>query len=343
MKNIKYSQLWEEEEDLLRRLAAGLHRDATVVEIGTAQGGSARIMAEASRNRGVGIYTFDIMESREARKNLRGYRDVRYSVLPSVEGARRWKRICGKKVDLIFIDGSHVLLDVMRDFLAWHHILKKSAVILFHDYDRPMKGGSAHFGVNVLIDAFLKQGVLVRESHVGRIISARPGSGKVRGDKMEKALRAVLREYYADVRRFSKRDLSGLKLMAASSFSSLHRALSGNRPAGSGGRVIFGDIYLHPPLKAGDVVFPESAFLYYVYGKMRNEKDKILSLSKDRARYFQVEELLQMLDHSAFGDEYVFDKDFDFGKLSSEDISRICAKELVRFSLLRQVCENIKQ
>ena len=42
-KIINYSQLWMEEEELLRRTAAALPAEATVVEIGTAQGGSARI------------------------------------------------------------------------------------------------------------------------------------------------------------------------------------------------------------------------------------------------------------------------------------------------------------
>ena len=67
-----FSQLWVEERAYLSTAAADVRREGVIVEIGTAQGGSAAMMARAARERGATIHSFDIAPSREAYANLAG-------------------------------------------------------------------------------------------------------------------------------------------------------------------------------------------------------------------------------------------------------------------------------
>lgn len=171
LEKVLFSQLWDIEESYLYSTARQLKPRSVIVDIGAAQGGSSYIFSHATENQ-CQIFSYDIVISETAKKNLAG-RDVKLISLPSVEGANRWNEMCGKPVDLLFIDGSHLYADVVGDFLAWLPHVSGDARILFHDYDPIDRGGVVHLGVQLLIDS-LKHLSLVRDSeHIGRVYSCR--------------------------------------------------------------------------------------------------------------------------------------------------------------------------
>ena len=68
---LPFSQLWVEEEAYLREAAAALPVDSVVVDLGTAQGGSAFLFAEGTRGRRCAS-TRTISALARARENLAG-------------------------------------------------------------------------------------------------------------------------------------------------------------------------------------------------------------------------------------------------------------------------------
>src|SRR5688572_10753280 len=110
-----FAQLWVEESAELFRLASAVRDGGVIVDVGTAQGGSARIFADAARLRQIAIHTCDPQPSAEAYEHLAGT-GVLIVGERSVDYAARWR---GPSIDLLFIDGSHHLIDVVEDFNAW--------------------------------------------------------------------------------------------------------------------------------------------------------------------------------------------------------------------------------
>ena len=105
MEKPEFAQLWDEEVDELIRLAKAVPDGGTIVEIGTAEGGSALIFDKASKET-VKIYSIDVLPTKAAYKNLK---DTRVKIIKgeSVSVASEWQDIAGKSIDLLFIDGGH--------------------------------------------------------------------------------------------------------------------------------------------------------------------------------------------------------------------------------------------
>ena len=166
------SDLWKEERSIMGDLASAVPDNGVIVEIGTFLGGTAKILYEASHEKGVRTYTIDIAPSDAAYKTLRGT-NVEIIANSSVEVAQEWSR----PIDLLFIDGSHRFHDVFNDFNSWVELLKPEGIIMFHDYDPIERGGLVHLGVKICLDAILQRGLLRKPKHEYKLLYGTPTFG----------------------------------------------------------------------------------------------------------------------------------------------------------------------
>lgn len=103
-------------------------KGARFLELGTAYGYSAAIMAYAAPLAQITTLNPHDQEARTARRNLEPARNV------AVVEAYSWDYLAeygGQPLDLIFVDGDHK--QVRRDFPWWNH-LAIGGVMLHHDY-----------------------------------------------------------------------------------------------------------------------------------------------------------------------------------------------------------------
>lgn len=102
--------------------------DCVILEIGTALGYSAAIMAEAAPKASIITLNPKPGEYEQAQENLKGYLNVSALKMKSWD----YERIHPiEQYDMVFVDGDHQ--QVERDFVFWDH-LKPEGLILFHDY-----------------------------------------------------------------------------------------------------------------------------------------------------------------------------------------------------------------
>jgi Methyltransferase domain len=168
--------VWREEEEILADRAAAVRRRGTIVEIGTALGGTAAIFRRATEGKDVRIFTVDVAPFREAYDRLRGT-GVTIVARTSSEFAVAWPREVGRPIDLLYIDGGHDFADVHSDFRLWAPHVRSSGAVVFHDYDPPERGGVAHFGVRVFLDTLLREGALRKATREYKLLSGRLPAG----------------------------------------------------------------------------------------------------------------------------------------------------------------------
>lgn len=122
-------EIYEYQAAALYRLAQTRNRaGAQFLELGTAYGYSAGVMAAAAPLAQIVTLNPHEDEVRAARRNLEGARNV------AVVCAYSWDylaRYTGAELDLIFVDGDHK--QVKRD-LPWWNWLRVGGVMVFHDY-----------------------------------------------------------------------------------------------------------------------------------------------------------------------------------------------------------------
>ena len=143
------------QEFTLYKLATSLKRRATIVEVGSYKGRSTACLAYGAPKDATvfAIDTFegnkkDFIEEVQFRggnfynnfeKNLKRLR-LFHKVKPikgfSAEIGEKWKR----KIDLIFIDGSHFYEDVKKDFELFYPWVKPGGIIAFHDVSKEHAG-----------------------------------------------------------------------------------------------------------------------------------------------------------------------------------------------------------
>lgn len=347
---IPFSQLWREEEDFLVRQTARLGKHSVIVEIGTAQGGSAYIFAQSTLEKHARIYSYDILPSQEAFENLHGLH-VHIIAKSSADGAREWQQTCGSPIDLLFIDGSHTLEDVYRDFTSWFPYVKVGGKILFHDYDPIHRGGFPHLGVRVFIDALKTFDLFSDTEHVGRIFAGvknhESGShqfveecarvwGTV-GKKIEQALEFDF-EYSAHFIGISDEYLTVLQALRNFQGTRIEHVRELNDSTSV--------IVLPQPLSQNMIetsethrnvlLLDELTFFYLLYDSMLHARDAVLSVTKNRKNYFKWEELLEMFNYSYGGSETLQDF-FYLTDNTIQTISKMCAREVVRLNIVKNI------
>lgn len=143
------------QERAFMSLASCLKNGSTIVEIGSFKGKSTACLALGSGDQ-TKIYAIDTFSGNnidfsegvqfvgsgyldEFKQNLKGA-----GVLDKVEVlqgysnkiGRRWS----KKIDFLFIDGSHIYKDVKSDFELFYPWVKPGGIVAFHDVDQNFKG-----------------------------------------------------------------------------------------------------------------------------------------------------------------------------------------------------------
>ena len=346
------SQLWVEEKQYLCEQSSLLPDNAVVVEIGTAQGGSAHLIANSAMSRNVSIYTYDIAPSKEAYENLRGLENVRILAKPSVEGAKQWAQECGEPIDFLFIDGSHTLDNVFNDFMAWMPYVRQGGKVVLHDYDPVQRGGFAHIGVKVFIDAVISLEILDDTEHVGRIFAGRKAR-LVSHDEIVRECYCAWKKIGQKVSDFRQLDFGQYDIAGQEdAFSGVLRDLRGLRDntVTEPSKQLDRKVLILPKsapeaIKSmsdnnGSVLLDELTFFYLLWDSMMHNRNGILEIAKDRGGIFKWEELIEMLDH-ANGVCGSLDDVFSVKGGDIETLSRACARELVRVNMLKNIFLSI--
>jgi len=170
MEPISFAFVWKEEQEILANLAAKVPQNGTIVEIGTAMGGTAAIFHQALRNKGIKIYTVDALDCQRAKDNLKNT-DVAIINLTSHEFAKIWRNDVRLPIDLLYIDGDHNFKGVFDDFNIWFPLVAFKGIVAFHDYDPRERGGLAHFGIQICIDTLIAADFLGSVRHDYKILS----------------------------------------------------------------------------------------------------------------------------------------------------------------------------
>jgi predicted O-methyltransferase YrrM len=127
------------ETEFLQEIILTLSADSIVFEIGTAQGGSASIMALANSN--IKIYTVDLFsingeDTESITKEYNRVKDI-LSKFKNVEvlcgNARSDFKDWNKEIDLYFEDGTHFDPVLFDNLNRWGSFLKVNGLLLIHD------------------------------------------------------------------------------------------------------------------------------------------------------------------------------------------------------------------
>jgi predicted O-methyltransferase YrrM len=104
-------------------------RDASILEIGTAYGFSAAVLALATPQAHIVTLNPQEHEVKAARTSLVRLQLRNVTVLPS----RSWERLPwnGGELSMVFVDGDHVRV---RNDYAWWEYLRDGGLMFFHDY-----------------------------------------------------------------------------------------------------------------------------------------------------------------------------------------------------------------
>jgi len=125
-----------EDVDTLKRLVGMLPKNPVAVNIGACFGTSALALLEARE--GIFVFSVDIKPCEAEREHLAqsGVDPARcVRVLGrSQDVGRYWPR----KVDMVFVDGSHFGPAVEEDIVVWRAKIKSGGVIAFDDYYKPI-------------------------------------------------------------------------------------------------------------------------------------------------------------------------------------------------------------
>lgn len=309
MEKPEFAQLWNEEVNKLAKLAEVVPKGGTIVEIGTAEGGSAFIFDKASRKNNVKIYSVDLAPTKAAYKNLDGT-DVEIIKGKSVDVASKWQKITGRPTDLLFIDGAHDFKNVYEDFNAWVRHLVPGGTIVFHDYDPPERGGIAHFGVQVCLDGLLASNILSDDEHWYKLLIGKvdkPTEAHLELDECKNALRNIdkgIREASDRVCEGSPEEVLDTLRNKRDSFTSVQAC-------------------------------------YCLSKAMESGSETLYAKSGDSAELLRLTETLSMLDLGC-GPSIFTGKGLDISdNLDAEGLSRIIAREQVRLAILLRALQTL--
>lgn len=139
--------LHPEEKILLALSAALLPAGSTIVEVGTFTGGSAKLLALASRGQ-CALHSIDIAD--HVNERVMDKREFHHFLGDSEKFAQTFRG----PVHMAFIDGDHSFRGALADFAALRPLVPENAVVAFHDVDYD------HIGVKVFCDTLARTGCL---------------------------------------------------------------------------------------------------------------------------------------------------------------------------------------
>ena len=226
--------------------------------------------------------------------------------------------------------------------------------IALHDYDPVQRGGCAHIGVKVFVDAVISLGILEDTEHAGRIFAGRKARSGSHDEMVGECYRSwkKIGQNVSDFKKldFEQYDIAGREDAFSGMLREL-RDLRGN-PVEAPSKHLKQNVLILPKSppemvqdmseKDGVVLLDELTFFYLLWDSMINKRDRILEMAKDRGGIFKWEELMEMLDHAA-GFSGGIDDVFSVKSGTLEDLSRICARELVRISMLKNIFLSITE
>jgi len=142
---------------ILADLAAQVPTNGVIVEIGTGMGGSALQLRNSSI---ADIYTIDPCMSNDLASVL-GKQGI-YTLTGSSIQASQWWEDNNKdiQIDLLFIDGGHDFKSLIYDVFLWLPRLTPDGIVVFDDYEDPLRGGLANLAVKITLDTLIETGVI---------------------------------------------------------------------------------------------------------------------------------------------------------------------------------------
>lgn len=126
-------RITREDLELLER-ACKLCNAETVIEIGSADGGSSVLLATMIKKQGGHLYCIEPKPKQRMVDNMVKY-DVAdcYTIIAKASPWVPFNKVPGE-VDLLFIDGCHELRWCLADYHYWAPKVKVGGIIVFHDY-----------------------------------------------------------------------------------------------------------------------------------------------------------------------------------------------------------------
>jgi hypothetical protein len=227
--------------------------------------------------------------------------------------------------------------------------------VLFHDYDRPERGGVAHLGVRIFLDALLSAGVLREVEHVGRVLAGRvddPSAARIPVSACAAAWRAIGTRVAAvraigfdgwrvvgekDARSELLSFLFGLEGAAWSTElrpeEAPQRLVVLERPLSKRARSLLKD-------GAGDrVLLDDLLIAYQLEHALHHRRDALLARVRNRPEFFRWEEYLEMLEHACPARDA--ETRFDADGLDLDALSRSAARELLRVAFLERLARSL--
>jgi predicted O-methyltransferase YrrM len=123
------------EGELLRREIEKLEPGQTYLEIGVAYGKSLATVCYYAKE-GISISGIDCLNWAQRDQNMQklGIKNISNFI----EGdSQKEALVWNKPIDLLFIDGDHTYLGVLKDLASWIPYVKSGGTIIMHDYNNP--------------------------------------------------------------------------------------------------------------------------------------------------------------------------------------------------------------
>lgn len=141
----KHIRVSDEETPVLQALAESVPAGGLIIEIGSANGYSCAKIAEAC-NEDVRIYAIDPWTLAPQKQQPARERKFHQTIAPYKHKIKPIKAFSQdvelkEAIDLLFIDGNHHYQFVSHDYLKFAPLVKKSGVLVFHDYHDPRAPG----------------------------------------------------------------------------------------------------------------------------------------------------------------------------------------------------------
>lgn len=151
-----YTDLTNEEFEVIERYASNVPEGGMILEIGTGKGGSAVLLKQSTDR--VGVITVDPLVTVDIQDALADSNVVSVKGTSS-EFAQVWDS--NYKIHLLFIDGGHDFNSIMTDVQEWLPRLTEDGIVIFDDYEQPQRGGVANLAIKICLDTLLATGVLL--------------------------------------------------------------------------------------------------------------------------------------------------------------------------------------